>query len=245
MPDRRQACAIAMVAKESRPGLAKTRLTPPLAPGEAAALNSCFLLDTARNILNAGSRAAIQGFVAYHPPEAADFFRRLLVPAIELLPPREPGLGPSLLHACRDLLALGYGAVCIVNSDSPTLPSAYLARAAQVLATAEDRLVLGPASDGGYYLIGVKRTHPRLFEEIDWSTERVLTQTLERAAEIGLGVDLLPEWYDVDDAAALGRLCRELAEDASRAPASASYLRSLAAGSEARRDLAPLLEPVV
>jgi hypothetical protein len=70
--------------------------------------------------------------------------------------------------------------------------------------------VLGPARDGGYYLIGLKQAHERLFEEIEWSTSKVLAQTLERAGEIGLEVELLPEWYDVDSTAELGLLCEEL-----------------------------------
>ena len=77
-------------------------------------------------------------------------------------------------------------------------------------------MVLGGSDDGGYYLIGIKRLHHRLFEQIDWSTERVFAQTLERAKEIGLQAELLPTWYDVDDAATLERLRLELA--APRAP---------------------------
>jgi hypothetical protein len=79
-------------------------------------------------------------------------------------------------------------------------------------------MVLGGSDDGGYYLIGIKRPHHRLFERIDWSTERVFAQTLERAREIGLPAELLPTWYDVDDAATLERLRRELA-----APLAAGY----------------------
>jgi hypothetical protein len=76
-----------------------------------------------------------------------------------------------------------------------------------------DRVVLGPADDGGYYLIGIKQAHRNLFERIDWSTERVLRQTVERACEINLDVALLPAWYDVDDALTLARLCEELFGD--------------------------------
>jgi glycosyltransferase A (GT-A) superfamily protein (DUF2064 family) len=71
-------------------------------------------------------------------------------------------------------------------------------------------MVLGASDDGGYYLIGLKRLHHRVFEQIDWSTERVFEQTRERAREIGLATELLPTWYDVDDAATLERLRREL-----------------------------------
>ncbi|TMJ45011.1 MAG: DUF2064 domain-containing protein [Alphaproteobacteria bacterium] len=73
-----------------------------------------------------------------------------------------------------------------------------------------DRVVLGPAADGGYYLIGLKRFHQRLFEAIDWSTERVYRQTTMRAAEIGVPVAPLAEWYDVDDEASLALLARDL-----------------------------------
>ncbi len=93
----------------------------------------------------------------------------------------------------------------------PTLPTAMLVEAARALAKPGDRVVLGGAEDGGYYLIGLKRPHRRLFEDIDWSTDRVLRQTLERAAEIGLSVHALPIWYDVDDVASLRRLIGDLA----------------------------------
>src|SRR5213076_3440316 len=99
---------------------------------------------------------------------------------------RHPGLGASLFDAADDLLAAGYGAACLVNSDSPTLPSSLLVDAARALSVPGDRLVLGPAEDGGYYLIGMKRPHRRLFEDIDWSTELVFRQTLDRAAELAL-----------------------------------------------------------
>ena len=75
---------------------------------------------------------------------------------------------------------------------------------------AGDRIVFGPSDDGGYYLIGMKQLHRRVFEDIDWSTERVAQQTLERAAEIGVAVELLPTCFDVDDRATLRRLCDEL-----------------------------------
>lgn len=79
-------------------------------------------------------------------------------------------------------------------------------------------MVLGGSDDGGFYLLGVKRLHPRLFEQVDYSTERVFNQTLERAKEIGLPAELLPNWYDVDDAGTLERLRQELA-----APEPAGY----------------------
>jgi hypothetical protein len=79
-----------------------------------------------------------------------------------------------------------------------------------VLASPGDLVVLGPSTDGGYYLIGLKRPHRQLFEDIDWGTERVLAQTLVRAQALGLSVHELPSWYDVDDLATLRVLAREL-----------------------------------
>ena len=79
-----------------------------------------------------------------------------------------------------------------------------------LLSKSSDRVVLGPSDDGGYYLIGLKENHRELFDRIDWSTERVLDQTQQRARELNLEVSLLPTGYDVDDPATLRRLCAEL-----------------------------------
>jgi uncharacterized protein len=211
-------CAVAVMAKASVAGAVKTRLVPPLTRQEAAELNTSCLADVATNIMAAAAEAPIQGFAAYHPPGSERFFEDLLPNGFKLLPPKEPTIGRSLLHAARDLLAAGYGSVCLVNADSPTLPTDVLLRAVRGLQEPGDRVMLGPAADGGYYLIGMKRFYQRLFENIDWSTERVYRQTIRRAAEIGVPVTSLPEWYDVDDEAALAMLARELLPGERAAP---------------------------
>jgi rSAM/selenodomain-associated transferase 1 len=228
---RSQTCAIAIMAKAPRHGAVKTRLIPPLTAEEATAFSIAFIRDTAGNILAAAESAAIDGFVAYSPPGSADSFAGILPDGIGLLPPRRVGLGESLLDAASDLLAAGYGAACLVDADSPTLPTAPLVEAARLLARPGDRVVLGGAEDGGYYLIGLKCPHRRLFDDIAWSTESVFRQTLDRAAEIGLDVHLLPVWYDVDDLASLRRLSRDLAAPdhfGYPAPHTAALLRRLA-----------------
>jgi rSAM/selenodomain-associated transferase 1 len=199
------------MAKAPRQGEVKTRLIPPLTPAEAAALSIAFIRDTAGNILAAAEITAIDGFVAYSPAGSEALFAGIVPERIGRLPPRRVGLGASLFDAASDLLDAGYGAACLVDADSPTLPTARLVEAARALAMPGDRVVLGGAEDGGYYLIGLKRPHRRLFEEIAWSTERVLRQTVNRAAEIGLEVHRLPVWYDVDDIAGLRRLIGDLA----------------------------------
>jgi hypothetical protein len=108
------------------------------------------------------------------------------------------------------LLRAGHGAVCLINSDSPTLPVAYLVTAATALAAPGDRIVLGPSMDGGYYLIGMKRPHAGLFEDIAWSTDQVFSQTLARAESLGASVFELPNWYDVDNAGSLQTLIGEI-----------------------------------
>lgn len=203
-------CALAVMAKAPRPGKVKTRLSPPLTPDQASALNICFLRDTAENIQQVTDASNSAGLVAYTPVGDEAAFDGLLPPGFQLLGQRGDGFGERLLYACEDLFACGFGAVCLIDSDSPTMPQDALLQAVERLSRGGDRMVLGGCEDGGYYLIGVKRPHPRLFEQIDWSTERVFDQTMQRAREIGLSVEPLPTWYDVDDAATLERLQREM-----------------------------------
>jgi rSAM/selenodomain-associated transferase 1 len=208
----RARCALAVVVKAPRAGEAKTRLVPPLTQGEAADLSACFLRDTAANV--AAACAALggeaQGVVAYTPAGAEDSLEGLLPEGFALLAQRGETFGERLWNAALDLFAVGYQSLCLVASDSPTLPTRALVAAVRELTRAGERVVLGAADDGGYYLIGIKSPRARLFQEIDWSTARVAAQTIARAEECCLPVALLPAWYDVDDAQTLARLCDEL-----------------------------------
>jgi uncharacterized protein len=206
------------MAKAPRPGKVKTRLSPPLNPDQASALNICFIRDTTENIRQVTEASNSAGLVAYTPVGDESAFDGLLPSGFQLLAQRGDGFGERLLCACEDLFACGFSAVCLIDSDSPTMPQDALLQAVERLSRAGDRMVLGGSDDGGYYLIGLKRLHHRVFAQIDWSTERVFQQTLERAREIGLPAELLPSWYDVDDAATLERLRREVA-----APLGAGY----------------------
>jgi uncharacterized protein len=221
------------MAKAPRPGKVKTRLSPPLSAAEASALNICFLRDTAENISQVSARGGSRGLVAYTPVGDEAAFDGLLPHDFLLLPQRGEGFGDRLFFACEDLFASGYGAVCLIDSDSPTMPQRALLEAVECLRSPGDRMVLGGSDDGGYYLIGLKQPHRRLFEEIDWSTDRVFAQTLDRAKEIGIEATLLPAWFDVDDAATLDRLERELAledTEAFDAVHTRTFLRTRRAG---------------
>jgi uncharacterized protein len=202
-------CGIAVMAKSSVPGLTKTRLVPPLTYDEAAAFNTAFLKDVAANIGAAAQQAAITGYMAFGPPGSEHFFTDNLGADIGLIEVWLPDFGDCLYTAIDRMLAV-HGAAVVLNSDSPTLPTAILVETACVLAQPGDRAVIGPSTDGGYYLLGIKERHRGLFEGISWSTEHVMRQTLQRAEELGIDVHVLPPWYDVDDRDALKLLRAEL-----------------------------------
>jgi glycosyltransferase A (GT-A) superfamily protein (DUF2064 family) len=111
-----------------------------------------------------------------------------------------------MASALEDLLADGHPAALIVGCDSPTVPVAHIAEAAGALAAGAVDVAIGPAEDGGYYLIGLRRAQPALFADISWSTDRVMEQTMARAREIGLRVHLLPRGLDIDTPPDLDRL---------------------------------------
>jgi rSAM/selenodomain-associated transferase 1 len=239
-------CGVAVMAKASEAGKAKTRLCPPLTLDEAAAFNTAFLKDIADNLISAASQANIAGSMAYGPPGSEAFFRAHLPSSIGLREVWYPNLGECLIETLKGLFAAGHEAACVLNSDSPTLPPSLLVEMAEVLARPGDRAVLGPSADGGYYLLALKTMHVRLFEDIAWSTEIVGRQTLERASEIGLAVHLLPEWYDVDDCQTIRVLMGELLEgqafSANLRPAPARHSRELLQSLAASSNLAERLD---
>jgi uncharacterized protein len=224
-------CALAVMTKAPRAGQVKTRLVPPLSPEEAAQLNISFLRDTAAAIAKACGATA-RGVAVYTPIGAEATYINILPNNFDLVPQRGDGFGERLAFATEDLFQCGFSSVCLIDSDSPTVSGDVYAEAVEILSKPGERVVLGPSDDGGYYLIGLKRNHPQLFERIDWSTERVLEQTKQRARELSLEVALLSTGYDVDDAATLRRLCDELLSGQSEhdvAPSTRKFLAALTA----------------
>jgi rSAM/selenodomain-associated transferase 1 len=219
-------CAIAVMAKAPRPGHVKTRLQAVLTPDEAARLGGAFLRDVTGNLRAAAAHAPIHAFVAYAPAGEEARFDGLLAAGTGLVladgtggdADGVEGFGRCLLHAARTLLARGYGAACVLNADSPTLPTALLADAATRLLRPGRRAVLGPAEDGGYWLLGMQAVEAGLFARIAWSTDGVADATRQRAAEAGLPMDVLGAWYDVDDQAGLQRLLDELGSASATQP---------------------------
>ena len=171
-----------------------------------------------------------RGVAMYTPVGSEDAYSDLLPPCFDLVPQREGSFGERLFFATEDLFKRGFDLVCLIDSDSPTVPASSFAQAIELLSSPGDRVILGPTNDGGYYLIGLKKPHRELFERIDWSTERVFEQTIARAHEIGVETKLLPSGYDVDDSTALRQLCDDLLSENSpvdTAPETRKFLKEI------------------
>ena len=196
---------LAVVAKRPAAGQTKTRLCPPLSGEAAAALYECFLADTLALMRGVDG---VERAIVYLPAGEEAYFTGL-APDFALLPQEGDDLGARLDNLLSHALGNGAGQAVVMDSDSPTLPPAYVAEAFARLDDGAD-VVFGPCDDGGYYLVGLRRPQPRLLREVQMSTPRVLADSLAIAAELGLNVALLPVWYDVDTATELERLRREL-----------------------------------
>ena len=170
--------AVGIFCKTPASGLSKTRLSPPLRPDECAAISACFIRDLAATIAEVAQDGAAVGYAVYTPVGTENAVRALLPAGFRLLPQCEGDFGTRLATATGQLLEVHAGAV-MVNADSPTLPAAILSAA--VSATRRgSAVVLGPALDGGYTLIGVSKLHARLYQDIPWSTPAVFEKTVEQ-----------------------------------------------------------------
>jgi len=185
---------LVIMAKEPVPGRVKTRLQPRLSPDESAALYTCFLQDRLRETSDLpGTDVA----VAYTPPEAAPTFASLVPGSFRLFPQRGATLTGRLAAVTASAFADDYRYVTIMDSDSPDLPRERILRSFTLLEEGAD-VVFGPCRDGGYYLVGLRGNWSRIFEEIPWSTSKVLQESLARAASLGLIAALLEPWQDID-----------------------------------------------
>jgi hypothetical protein len=227
-PNRR--CALAIMAEVPSPGIDDAR-TPPLTAVEATALKHCFLRDLAAKISVEVDAGRAEPVVIFTPRRAESVLRELVPKDFKLFPQRGVTLGEVLSNAVDDLLSRGFPAVCLVNSDSPTVPRSLFEVAIGSLLRPGDCIVLGPLDRGGYHLIGLKERHPDLFERVSSSTANIVTHTTARAAATGLKLEMLPPWYEVKDARGLNRLCKELlgqdSREAHTAPFTRQYLARL------------------
>ena len=214
--------AVIVMVKAPVPGTVKTRLVPPLTAEAAAGLAAAFAQDAVRN-----ARQIADVLVAYAPAGGNLILEPLLPPDVQWTPQRGSNLGERMGAAMTDAAAWGFSPLLVIGTDSPTLPPTFLAEAIQALQAGAADLVLGPAEDGGYYLVGAAQPCPGLFDGVAWSTDAALTQTAANAARLGLRCHFLPTWHDVDTGEDLARLRRELEADPAvcvRVPATALWL---------------------
>jgi rSAM/selenodomain-associated transferase 2/rSAM/selenodomain-associated transferase 1 len=208
---RRHRVALAVMARA--PWTAgKTRLANVLLPSDHRALRAALFHDTLAVVRRI---ADVDCFVLCEPPDACEEMRHTVGSELEVLAQHAGDLGDRMQGAFADLFRLGAEAAMLIGSDLPDLPARLLLAAREALEQGGDRVVLGPAADGGYYLIGLKALHAELFMGIDWGTGEVLQQTVERAHQCGLSVHLIEPWADVDDGHDLARLCASPPAEAS------------------------------
>jgi uncharacterized protein len=213
---------IGLFFKTSRAGAVKTRLCPPLSPVQAALLYDALLEDA---VSHARGVAGVTT-VLFRSGEPGDPVPAALQ-GLELRMQAGSDLGARMHRAFEDLLEPGVGGAVLLGSDAPTLPPKLIEEAFRRLEHHD--LVLGPAEDGGYYLIALTRPERSLFQRMEWSGPRVLSQTLQKAAAARLKTALLDPWYDVDTSEDLARLVQELRDEKSaiRAPATRKMLDRL------------------
>lgn len=191
--------ALVIFAKAPIAGQVKTRLCPPLTHDEAATLHGSFVLDMLERtkVAAAKLKLPIDRYLACAPSSTLVFFQIMEErQAVKLIDQVGDDLGARMQQACVTLFAQGYQRVIIVGTDIPSLPLDHYKQALALLDSHD--VVLGPAMDGGYYLIGLTQPRPELFANIAWSTDRVLAATQEKAASLNLKTALLPPWRDVD-----------------------------------------------
>ncbi len=194
------------MAKAPRAGFVKTRLCPAVSREQAASLAACFARDVVQKALS----LAHPVLIAYAPAEERETLAALLPPNLLWTPQRGSTLGDRMQSALEDVSALGFSPLVMIGTDSPTLPAAFLQRAVELLADDLSDLVLGPAEDGGFYLIALRGPVSGLLSNVAWSTEQALADTLRNAAARNLRAAQLPAWYDVDTPEDLERLGSEL-----------------------------------
>ena len=217
---------IYVVAKSPQAGAVKTRLIGDTLNADAAAsLARAFLADTlalcSHPALRADVRLALDG----------DATTLSLPDSLIVVPQQGDTLGERLQNLFAQAFAEGYASVLAVGADTPHLPLPFLIESfGWFAAKPAPDLILGPADDGGYFLIGLSGSQPALFADIAWSSEKVLAQTTAQANALKLRTALLPPWYDVDTPADLSRIRTDLQRGVVVAPQTQFILNTVSKG---------------
>jgi rSAM/selenodomain-associated transferase 1 len=196
---------LAIFAKYWEPGRAKTRLARDLGSAAACRLSRAFLVTALQRLAQVADRRTL----VFAPADRRTEFAALAASEWSLVEQAEGDLGARLKQFFTSALRTENDRFVLIGADSPTLPLAYVEQAFRLLESYP--VVLGPAADGGYYLVGARHRPPPIFDRIDWSTSAVWRQTLDRLREAECPYAELPPWYDVDELADFERLRAELA----------------------------------
>ena len=198
--------ALVVMTKAPQPGRSKTRLVPPLSSVEAAELAAALLADQLEHLARFSGANL---FISYAPASAAVSFKNYQAQGFTCFPQEGDSLGERMSHAFTHVFHSSFAPVVLIGSDLPAVPHEFLDRAYESLDAGAD-VVLGPAADGGYYLIGMNRPIGDVFLNIRWSRDDVLARTVKKIAALGLRYELVPSWYDIDTAEDLARLQSEI-----------------------------------
>jgi uncharacterized protein len=199
-----RANALVVMAKAPIPGSVKTRLMPVFSALEAAALARALLLDQLEH-LRALRNTDL--YLAFTPLGARRLIRRLAPPQFEIFPQSGAGLGARMQKVFATLFAKGHKRIVLIGGDLLPVPLVYITKAFTYLDAKksrfrfdvpQQRVVLGPSLDGGYYLVGLNREQPALFNRMTWSHGQVLAQALQKLDSVGVRAKQLPPWFDVD-----------------------------------------------
>jgi rSAM/selenodomain-associated transferase 1 len=183
---------LGVFAKHPQPGQVKTRLAVELSSESAARIAEAFLLDAIERLTAIQARRVL----AYAPLQARPYFEAVAGKAFSLAPQADGDLGRRMADFFRGRFGEEAQSVVLVGTDSPTLPLSHIEQAFQELERAD--VVLGPATDGGYYLVGCACRLPPIFDGIAWGGSRVFFESVQRLQDPAWRVAVLPPWYDVD-----------------------------------------------
>ena len=209
---------ILIMAKAPIPGTVKTRLGLP--PQDAAGLQAALIRDTVEK-----ARSLAPTTLAGAPADRLDLICPLLPDDVALIPQSTGDIGDRMLSGARTLFDASPDPVLLVGTDAPTLPAEAIETAASALDLHDISII--PSADGGYVLLGLRRSVASVFRGVDWSTKAVHRQTLEKAEEAGLSVHEGEPWYDVDEPGDLARLREELGARPHLARRTAEFLRQM------------------
>ena len=195
-----------MFAKYWRPGSVKSRLAATIGELAASEIYRAFLLCLVQRLGNVADRNVL----AFSPHQCRDAFASLAGSGWSLIPQIDGDLGCRMQHFFAEAFAQGAQRVVLIGSDSPTIPREYIQQAFDLLRS--QSVVLGPTTDGGYYLVGARESVPPIFNEVSWSSPKVWQQTLDHLDSASCSFEILPPWYDIDDDSDLRQLRDELNE---------------------------------